>query len=321
MNNPGLFQAKWNLRRWALCNLLAIGLLCFWLWPTGQMLCVIFDEWLFHLLNDPLASHSTWLHVWAVASLRPFDAVVGVILLTLLIRGDWVFKPEVRQAINLAFDKNSYLKAVFEGTAEAANGIYPPNTWSYAKDLPGYPQDIAKARTLLDRAGLKDGFKTTIWTRPTGSLLNPNPNLGAQLLQADLAKIGIQAEIRVIEWGELIRRAKAGEHDLLFMGWAGDNGDPDNFLTPQFSCAAVKSGTNFARYCDPALDKLISAGKTTSEQGVRTKLYQQAQAQIQQQPVVAVECAGDCPGGADVVQLAGDAVHHPPLEPFARRGA
>lgn len=66
------------------------------------------------------------------------------------------------------------------------------------------------------------------------------------MLQADLGKIGIKAEIRVIEWGELIRRAKAGEHDLLFMGWAGDNGDPDNFLSPQFACAAVKSGTNCA---------------------------------------------------------------------------
>eukprot|EP01034_Spumella_vulgaris_P019619 gene19619-25093_t len=76
MNNPGLFQAKWNLGRLALCNLLALGLLCFWLWPAGQMLCVIFDEWLFHLLNDPLASNPTYL--------RPFDAVVGVILLMLL---------------------------------------------------------------------------------------------------------------------------------------------------------------------------------------------------------------------------------------------
>jgi membrane-associated phospholipid phosphatase len=46
-----------------------------------------------------LASSSAWLHVWAVASLRPFDAVVGVILLALLIRGDWVFKAmQVRQA-------------------------------------------------------------------------------------------------------------------------------------------------------------------------------------------------------------------------------
>ena len=90
-------------------------------------------------------------------------------------------KPEVRQAINLAFDKGSYLKAVFEGTAEAANGPFPPNTWSYAKELPGYPQDLAKAKALLDRAGLKDGFKTTIWTRPTG--VRTSPNLGAQLLQ------------------------------------------------------------------------------------------------------------------------------------------
>ena len=192
-------------------------------------------------------------------------------------------KPEVRQAINLAFDKDSYLKAVFEGTAVAANGPFPPNTWSYDKSLPGYPGNLDKARDLLKKAGLPDGFSTTLWTRPSGSLLNPNPSLGAQLLQADLAKVGIKAEIRVIEWGELIRRAKAGEHDLLFMGWAGDNGDPDNFLSPQFSCAAVTSGTNFARYCDPRLDQLISAGKTTTDQSVRSRLYQQAQAQIQQQ--------------------------------------
>jgi len=192
-------------------------------------------------------------------------------------------KPEVRQAINLAFDKTSYLKAVFEGSAQAANGPYPPNTWSYAAELPGYAHDPAQARALLAKAGFKDGFKTTIWTRPSGSLLNPNPSLGAQLLQADLAKVGIQAEIRVIEWGELIRRAKAGEHDLLFMGWAGDNGDPDNFLTPQFSCAAVQSGTNFARYCAQDLDRLIAAGKATSNLAERARLYREAQQLIQQQ--------------------------------------
>jgi len=192
-------------------------------------------------------------------------------------------KPEVRQAINLAFDKANYLKAVFENTGQQAEGPYPANTWSYAKDLRGYAYDPEKARQLLARAGLKDGFSTTIWTRPSGSLLNPNPSLGAQLLQADLGKVGIKADIRVIEWGELIRRAKAGEHDLLFMGWAGDNGDPDNFLTPQFSCAAVQSGTNFARYCDKALDTLISKGKASSDQAARSKLYQQAQAIIQQQ--------------------------------------
>lgn len=183
----------------------------------------------------------------------------------------------VRQALNLAFDKTAYLKNVFEGTAVAAAHPYPPNTWSYAKHLADYPYDVAKAKKLLAEAGLPNGFETTIWTRPSGSLLNPAPRVGAELLQADLAKIGVKATIKVVEWGELIRRAKAGEHDLLFMGWAGDNGDPDNFLTPQFSCAAVRSGTNFARYCDQALDKQIAEGKRTSDIVSRTVHYLAAQ--------------------------------------------
>lgn len=191
--------------------------------------------------------------------------------------------PKIRQAINLAFDKASYLKAVFNGTATAADGVYPPNTWSYAKDIPGYAYDLQKAQKLIGETGRKQGFKTTIWTRPSGSLLNPNPALGAQMLQADLKKIGIDAQIQVIEWGELIRRAKAGEHDLLFMGWAGDNGDPDNFLTPQFSCASVKSGLNFARYCDEKLDSLISQGKATADRAKRSELYHQAQQIIHDQ--------------------------------------
>ena len=99
MNNPGLFQSRWNLGRLVLCNVVPLALLAFWLWPTGQMLCVIFDEWLFRSLNAPLASNPIWLHIWAIASLRPFDIVVGIILLTLLIKGDWVFKAiDVRRA-------------------------------------------------------------------------------------------------------------------------------------------------------------------------------------------------------------------------------
>ncbi len=99
MNNPGLFQSRWNLGRLVLCNVVPLALLAFWLWPTGQMLCVIFDEWLFRSLNAPLASNPIWLHIWAIASLRPFDIIVGLILLTLLIKGDWVFKAiDVRRA-------------------------------------------------------------------------------------------------------------------------------------------------------------------------------------------------------------------------------
>lgn len=184
---------------------------------------------------------------------------------------------KVRQAINLAFDRPNYLNALFNGTALPAGNPYPPGTWSYAKNIQPWPNNIARAKQLLAEAGYPKGFETVIWTRPTGSALNPNPQTGAELLQADLEKIGIKAQVKIVEWGELIREAKQGEHDLLFMGWAGDNGDPDNFLTPQFSCAAVRSGTNFARFCQPELDKLIAKAKATTDQTQRTQLYLAAQ--------------------------------------------
>jgi dipeptide transport system substrate-binding protein len=190
---------------------------------------------------------------------------------------------KVRAALNMAFDRTTYLKTVFDNTATAAVNPYPPNTWSYNKSVKPWPYDPVKAKNLLATAGFPNGFSTTIWVRPAGSVLNPNPKAGAELLQADFAKIGVKADVKVIEWGELIKEAKLGQHDSLFMGWAGDNGDPDNYLTPLFSCNAVKSGINFARFCDADLDKLIADGKATADQGKRAKAYEAAQQIIHDQ--------------------------------------
>lgn len=190
---------------------------------------------------------------------------------------------KVRQALNMAFDRTTYLKAIFDNTATPAANPWPPITWGYDKSIQPYPYDPAKAKQLLADAGYANGFSTTIWVRPNGSVLNPNPRAGAELLQADFAKVGVKAEIKVIEWGELIKEAKQGQHDTLFMGWAGDNGDPDNYLSPLFSCNAVQSGINFARFCDPQLDKLIAEGKTTADQAKRVKLYEAAQQVIHDQ--------------------------------------
>lgn len=190
---------------------------------------------------------------------------------------------KVRQALNMAFDRTTYLKAIFDNTATPATNPWPPITWGYDRSIQPYPYDPAKAKQLLADAGFANGFATTIWVRPNGSVLNPNPRAGAELLQADFAKIGVKADIKVIEWGELIKEAKQGQHDTLFMGWAGDNGDPDNYLSPLFSCNAVQSGINFARFCDPQLDKLIAEGKATADQARRVKLYEAAQQIIHDQ--------------------------------------
>ncbi len=190
----------------------------------------------------------------------------------------------VRQAINLAFDKAAYIRAQFgEGNATPAVAPYPATLWGHDETLQDWPHDPERARQLLAEAGHADGFALSIWTRPGGGPTNPNPGIGAQMLQADLAAIGIRSDIRVFEWGELIKRAKNGEHDLVFMGWAGDNGDPDNFLTPNLSCAAAESGENQAGWCDKAFDTLIAQARREPEQDKRAALYRQALAIFHEQ--------------------------------------
>ncbi|WP_350447892.1 ABC transporter substrate-binding protein [Pseudomonas solani] len=182
----------------------------------------------------------------------------------------------VRQAINLAIDKQALLGAVFgPGAASAAVNPYPPTLLGYNHQIQDWPHDPQKARALLAEAGVKD-LKITLFIRNGTSPTIPNPALAAQMMQADLAKAGIQMTIRSLEWGELLKRSKGGEHDMVLLGWAGDNGDPDNFLSPNLSCAAAKSGENQARWCDQDFETLMQKARTVSEPAERAKLYEQA---------------------------------------------
>jgi dipeptide transport system substrate-binding protein len=190
----------------------------------------------------------------------------------------WLGDVRVRQAIQLAVDKKAMVEALF-GKGNATPGVnpYPPTLLGYASDIVDTPHDPARARALLQAAGVPAGTRLTLFTRNGGGATNPNPALAAQMLQADLAQVGITGDIRVFEWGELLKRAKSGEHDLIFAGWAGDNGDPDNFLSPNLSCNAAKSGENYARWCDPAFEKLIGQARGENEPAARAALYRQAQ--------------------------------------------
>lgn len=185
--------------------------------------------------------------------------------------------PKVRMALSLATDRAAIIKAVNSGAAEPAYTIFPRSQWGFNKNLKPYPLDLEKARALLKEAGLENGFEMSIWTRPGTSGANPNPKLTAELLQADWKKIGVDVKVQVIEWGELLTRAHAGEHESLVLGWASDNGDPDNFISPTLTCSAVELGGNFSHWCNPEFDALIQKARETSDLAERAKYYEQAQ--------------------------------------------
>ena len=183
----------------------------------------------------------------------------------------------VRQALNLATNKEAILKAVYLGNGQMAKNPIPPILWSYNNDVKDYPYDPAKAKQLLAQAGLPNGFELDLWYLPVTRPYNPDGKRVAEMIQADWEKVGVKAKLVTYEWAEYRKRSKTGEHQVVMFGWSGDNGDPDNFFVPLLGCEAVKGGGNSARWCNKPFEDLIIKAAQTPKQADRAKLYEQAQ--------------------------------------------
>jgi dipeptide transport system substrate-binding protein len=191
-------------------------------------------------------------------------------------------KARVRQALNMAVNKDAIIDAVFQGAGKVAKNPIPPTIWSYNQDVEDYPYDPDQAKQILEEEGVAD-LQTDIWAMPVQRPYNPNARRMAELIQADWRNVGVDAEIVSFEWGEYLKRSLAGEHQTVLLGWTGDNGDPDNFLYVLLSCDAAKDGANRARWCYKPFDDLVTQAKRTADQAERTRLYEEAQVVFKEQ--------------------------------------
>jgi dipeptide transport system substrate-binding protein len=183
----------------------------------------------------------------------------------------------VRQAINHALNKKAYINAIYLGNAVIAKNPIPPTIWSYNDQIHDYEYNPKKAKELLTKAGFANGFETEIWTLPVARPYNPNGKKMGELMQADLANIGIKVKLLTFDWPTYLKKASQGEQQMLQMGWTGDNGDPDNFLNTLLGCGAIKSGSNYAKWCDKKFNSAVTEAKTTPDMKKRTILYKEAQ--------------------------------------------
>lgn len=185
-------------------------------------------------------------------------------------------KPEVRKALNQAIDKQAIVNGIFQGAGAVAKNPIPPTMWSYNDAIVDDVYDPEAAKAALEAAGVKD-LSMKIWAMPVQRPYNPNARRMAEMMQADLEKVGVKAEIVSYEWGEYLERSKAEDRDgAVLLGWTGDNGDPDNFLAVLLGCDGV-GDANRAQWCNEEFDGIIKKAKSEADQAERTKLYEQAQ--------------------------------------------
>lgn len=185
--------------------------------------------------------------------------------------------PAVRKALVKAVDRNAIVEAVFGGRAVVAKNPLPPGSWAYDSEAAGDPFDPEAARKELADAGVS-GLRMKIWAMPVQRPYNPNARRMAEMMQADLARAGVEAEIVSYEWAEYLARSRDVERDgALMFGFTGDNGDPDNFLSVPLGCAGVPA-TNRANWCNERFDALLAKAAATSDRNERASLYKEAQA-------------------------------------------
>ncbi len=186
-------------------------------------------------------------------------------------------KKDVRQAINMAIDRDSILKDVYQGAGQKAKNPIPPTIWSYDEATKDYPYDPAKAKAMLEAAGVKD-LKSDLWYMPVQRPYNPNGKRMAEMMQADLAKVGIAVELKSFEWGEYRKRLQAGEHQMGLLGWTGDNGDPDNFFFLLGCPDGKPAGQNLSKWCNKDFDAGLVEARNLADTAKRTAIYKKMQA-------------------------------------------
>ena len=186
--------------------------------------------------------------------------------------------PKVRKALNMAINKQAIVDAVFQGAAAPAKNPIPPTMWSYNDAIVDDAYDPEAAKAMLAEAGVTD-LSMKIWAMPVQRPYMPNAKRTAELMQEDLSKIGVKVEIVSYEWGEYLAKSmEPGRDGAVILGWTGDNGDPDNFLSVLLSCdSAGEGGANRAFWCNEDFSKLLKDAKITADPAERTKLYEEAQ--------------------------------------------
>ena len=186
-------------------------------------------------------------------------------------------KKEVRQALSMAIDRDAILKDVYLGAGEKAKTLIPRTMWSYNDKIADYPFDPEKAKAMLKAAGVAAPLEIDLWYQPVQRPYNPNGKRIGEMMQADLAKVGVNAKLVTFEWGEYRKRAQGGEPMTAQLGWTGDNGDPDNFFFLDGCPDGKPASNNIPKWCNAEFNDLLVKARVIPDQAGRAKLYERMQ--------------------------------------------
>ena len=175
----------------------------------------------------------------------------------------------VRRAIAQAIDQDKIIKNILEGNAFKLASPLSKYQFGYDPSIKPYDYNPAQAKKLLAEAGYPSGFDLPV-NSPSGRYLKDKEVVEAII--GDLRKVGINASIRVLEWGSYMTQLYARKLGPAYLlGWGGLTFDADGTFYPLF-----RTGQALSNFSSPKLDALLEQARSTMDREKRQKLYAEA---------------------------------------------
>ena len=185
--------------------------------------------------------------------------------------------PRVREAFELALDREGIVQVAMDGEADVGNQWVAPTNAFYAKNMPIPKRDVARAKALLAEAGAPN---------PTVTLMTPTTTEAqkiAPVVQAMAKEAGFDVKIQSTEFATSLDLADKGQFEAYVLAWSG-RADPDGNI---YSFDACKQPLNYAGYCKLEVDELLNKSRTQRDMGERRKTFEQlASIALKDRPIV-----------------------------------
>jgi peptide/nickel transport system substrate-binding protein len=216
-------------------------------------------------------------------ALRVADALKGTVYyISLNQKNPILAKPEVREAMKYLLDYDAVGATLIKGIGVIHQTFLPAGQLGALNENP-YKPDIAKARALLAKAGLPDGFSVNMDVR------NTEPVTGiAQAFQAAAAQAGIRISIIPGDGKQVLTKYRARNHDIYIGQWGSDYWDPHSnaqtFASNPDNSESSKNRTSAWRnaWDIPALTQATNAALLEKDSAKRAAMYQDLQKAVMQ---------------------------------------
>jgi peptide/nickel transport system substrate-binding protein len=186
----------------------------------------------------------------------------------------------VRRAMTMLLDRASIVRNLYKGSARIISGPWAPDSPAYDPSVPPLPFDPKAAAVLLDEAGWRDtdgdGVRDRAGREFSFELLVSAGSAAGQeideILASELARVGVRARVRSLEWGSFVERVDAGDFEAASLAWSSVDPNPDPYPYWHSSQCAPK-GLNDGCYRNPEADRLMEQARRETDPKRREEIF------------------------------------------------